>query len=134
MNRKQNITLPLIAGFLAGLVVLPAAAADNPFAARASADGYRIAAAEAKCGEGKCGAAMGMGDSTKADPGKTTAEKAVTEKTKVKAKAKTKTKAKTTEATMKCGEGKCGAAMGMTEQDKAKMQKSEEGKCGGSKK
>lgn len=131
MNRKQktSLTLALGAAFLAGLVAMPAAAADNPFAVRASADGYQVAATEAKCGEGKCGAAMGMGDTKKAEPGKTSADKA-TEK----AKAKTKAKAKATEAKMKCGEGKCGAAMGMTEQDKAKMQKSEEGKCGGSKK
>lgn len=136
MQRKQNtiLTLVLAAAFAGGLAT--AHAADNPFAAARGAGSYAVAAADEamKCGAGKCGAAM-MGDSQKAEPGKTSTEKATTGKTSTekaatgKTKAKAKSKAKTTEA--KCGAGKCGAAMGMTEQDKAKMSKSAADKCAG---
>ena len=125
MKLKQNTTLALAAALFASLAAVPAMAADNPFAAPSA--GYKVAADE--MAKGKCGATMGMGDSTKAEAGKTTTEKAVTEKPKAKKKAKAKK-----DAAAKCGEGKCGAAMGMSEQDKAAMPKSDEKKCGASKK
>jgi len=121
MKRKQKSTLGLALGsaIAAGLASAPAAA-DNPFAAQALAGGYMVAAAdkamEAKCGEGKCGAAMATTATDKA--------KVVPDKT----NAKTKANAKVMEA--KCGEGKCG---GMVKGATDASGKAPEGKCAGAK-
>ncbi len=91
---KTTLTFALAAAFgAAGM----AHAAGNPFAVQSLDRGYMVAAAgekaaEAKCGEGKCG---GKNESTKPAPATADAEDAKDAKD-----------AKVKEA--KCGEGKCG--------------------------
>lgn len=102
-NKQAALTLALGSAVAASLAAAPVSAAENPFAAQAMANGYLVAEAdkapEGKCGgkkakEGKCGAkakegkcggakakegkcgSAAQGDAQKAEPGKTSAEKA----------------------------------------------------------
>ncbi len=62
-SKKKVIGVAIGSAFAAGMVVVPGAnAAENPFALKSLQSGYMVAeaktAAEAKCGQGKCGGAM----------------------------------------------------------------------------
>ena len=111
MSKKTLIATAVGSAFVASMAAAPiASAAENPFALSGLSSGYQVAAAHgAKPMESK-------GDETKAEAGKTTAEKAKDGKCGGK-----------TEADMKAKEGKCGNA------EKMKDGKCGEGKCGGAK-
>jgi len=105
--KKTTLSLAVGTAFAAGMIAMPAAAENNPFAMQQLQNGYMVAdnhakPADAKAAEGKCG---GKKDA-KAAEGKCGGKK---------------------EADMKAKEGKCG--------NKAKMKdgKCGEGKCGGKK-
>ena len=112
---KKPLAAALGAAFVTSVAFAPIASAEtNPFGATELETGYMVLAegkcgadkakkkaAEAKCGEGKCG------------EGKCGADKA---------------EKKAAEA--KCGEGKCGAKMKAKKADKAVEAKCGEGKCG----
>lgn len=91
----------------------PLASADstaNPFGMTELSQGYNLAAAEGKCGEGKCGGSERKSSEGKCGEGKCGGSKS--------------DKA----AEGKCGEGKCGGS----KKAKTAEGKCGEGKCGGS--
>ena len=98
---RKSILLSTSSAFVLSMALsAPAQAESNPFSVAELPAGYMLAAAEGKCGEGKCGASKAK--EMKCGEGKCGASKA---------------------KEMKCGEGKCGAS-------KAKEMKCGEGKCG----
>lgn len=114
MTRKNSIkSISLTTGTALALSVMgnsAMAAQSNPFVMTELNQGYAVATAEAKCGEGKCGGNK-EAKSTEANGGSKdeSAEK------------------KSGEG--KCGEGKCGG----NKETKPTEAKCGEGKCGGSK-
>ncbi|HEY9050334.1 MAG TPA: hypothetical protein VIQ03_02240 [Gammaproteobacteria bacterium] len=111
MNRTNNIkTLSMATGAALALSVIGSSAMagqSNPFGMTELSAGYSVAAAEGKCGEGKCGGSKAKeakcgGDKAKAAEGKCGGMEK--------------------KAEAKCGEGKCGG-----------NKKAAESKCGGSK-
>ncbi len=58
MNAKlTTLSLAIGSAFAVSLVAVPVAnAAENPFGLQQLNSGYLVAAADGKCGEGKCGA------------------------------------------------------------------------------
>jgi len=90
---KTAVTLALTAALGSSGVAL---AGDNPFGMQTLGQGYRVAEADAKMPEGKCGARQGEAAGGEMDKAK---EGTCGDKGKAQAKAKDG----------KCGEGKCGA-------------------------
>ena len=109
MKRKQQnaLTLALGSALAASLASAPATAA-NPFASQALAKGYMVAATEAKCGQGKCGASMGMTEQDKTGMSKSDEGKCGSADGKKAAQGKVS--AKKAKAKSKSAEGKCAAA------------------------
>lgn len=107
--KKINNTSAVFSAVLASSMAMAAATSTaNPFTAATLDTGYmKVASAEGKCGEGKCG-----GDSKKDGEGKCGEGKCGGDKK------------KTGEG--KCGEGKCGGDKKKTGEGKCG-----EGKCGG---
>lgn len=110
MSKNNHLKqLSMLTAAALAMSAAPLASADsapNPFGMTELSQGYNLAAAEGKCGEGKCGGSK----SDKAAEGKCGGNKSD----------------KTAEG--KCGEGKCGGS----KKAKAAESKCGEGKCGGS--
>ena len=86
----------------------PLASADstaNPFGMTELSQGYNLAAAEGKCGEGKCG-----GSERKSSEGKCGEGKCGGSKSDKAAEGKCGGNKKAKAAESKCGEGKCGGS------------------------
>ncbi|MFA5983762.1 MAG: hypothetical protein WC782_07070 [Methylococcaceae bacterium] len=104
--------------FISTLAMTAVQADTNPFGMTELSGGYmQVAEAsktpgvkEGSCGEGKCGANMKKGTSSKIDEGTCASSKAGTE--------------------AKCGEGKCGESKCGAMMENGKMKKGMEGKCG----
>jgi len=120
MTRRNSIkSISLTTGTALALSVIgnsAMAAQTNPFVMTELNQGYAVAAAEAKCGEGKCG---GNKDAKQAE-GKCGGSKGESADKKY--------------GEGKCGEGKCGEGKcGGNKETKPTEAKCGEGKCGGSK-
>jgi uncharacterized low-complexity protein len=105
-SKKKTIGVAVGSAFIAGMAVAPMAnAAGNPFALQSLQSGYMVAAdtptkaAEAKCGQGKCGGMKADAAAPKAGEAKCGQGKCGGMKADAAAP-------KAGEA--KCGQGKCG--------------------------
>jgi uncharacterized low-complexity protein len=108
MNQKTSmkpLAFALGAAFVTTLSSVGVAnAADNPFAMTEIAGGYMVAAAaEGKCGEGKCGGEKKSGAEGKCGEGKCGGEKKTAAEGESNGEKKSGPEGK-------CGEGKCGGS------------------------
>jgi uncharacterized low-complexity protein len=110
MKRKQHtaLTLALGSALAASFASTSSTAGENPFASQSIGTGYMVAATEGKCGQGKCGAAMGMSEKDKASMSKTDDGKCGAGEGKK--AAQDKAAAEKTKAKSKSAEGKCAGA------------------------
>lgn len=105
-SKKKTVAMAVGSAFVAGVAMAPLAnAAESPFALKSLQSGYMVAAdtpakaAEAKCGQGKCGGMMSGATAPKAGEAKCGQGKCGGMKSEAAAP-------KSGEA--KCGQGKCG--------------------------